>query len=173
MPSPSLQLTNLILVTTLVVTAVGMTTYVATRARPAEAEHAAPYLVLFTALFLARVVGQVYVRRRQPSWLPPTEQWNLSPYVLLLPTQIAILALMGWIDADFVRGAGTWMSRRPALGNATLIFSMAYAFAMALRYVVRMVRQPDQRWFGGAIPIVFHFVLAAYLFVFGTVHAGR
>jgi hypothetical protein len=38
---------------------------------------------------------------------------------------------------------------------------------MAIRYVVRMRRRPDQRWFGGTIPIVFHFVLASYLYTLG------
>ena len=43
---------------------------------------------------------------------------------------------------------------------------------MAARYAVRMRRRPGQRWFGGAIPIVFHFVLAAYLYVLGSFHAS-
>jgi hypothetical protein len=38
---------------------------------------------------------------------------------------------------------------------------------MAVRYAVRMYRRPGERWFGGAIPIVFHFVLAAFLFAWG------
>jgi uncharacterized protein len=42
---------------------------------------------------------------------------------------------------------------------------------MAVRYAVRMARRPGERWFGGAIPIVFHCVLAAWLFVFGSFHA--
>jgi hypothetical protein len=29
-----------------------------------------------------------------------------------------------------------------------------------------MRRHPDQRWLGGTIPIVFHVVLAAFLFTF-------
>ena len=43
---------------------------------------------------------------------------------------------------------------------------------MAARYVVRMARRSEQRWFGGTIPIVFHFVLAAYLTVFGAYHVS-
>jgi hypothetical protein len=31
-----------------------------------------------------------------------------------------------------------------------------------------MRRRPDQRWFGGTIPIVFHWVLAAFLLVYGV-----
>jgi hypothetical protein len=44
---------------------------------------------------------------------------------------------------------------------------------MAVRYVVRMTRRPEQRWFGGTIPIFFHWVLAAYLFVVGLFHASH
>jgi hypothetical protein len=31
-----------------------------------------------------------------------------------------------------------------------------------------MARRPDQRWLGGTIPIVFHIVLASWLFVLGS-----
>ena len=47
-----------------------------------------------------------------------------------------------------------------------------YAAGMAVRYAVRMARRPEQRWFGGAIPIVFHFVLASWLLVLGLYHAS-
>jgi len=43
---------------------------------------------------------------------------------------------------------------------------------MASRYVVRMYRRPGERWFGGTIPIVFHFVLAAFLFTWGKYHVS-
>ena len=43
---------------------------------------------------------------------------------------------------------------------------------MAARYVVRMTRRPEARWFGGAIPIVFHLVLAAFLLTWGLYHRG-
>ena len=38
---------------------------------------------------------------------------------------------------------------------------------MVVRYGVRMRRRPEARWFGGAVPIVFHLVLAAFLFTWG------
>jgi hypothetical protein len=41
---------------------------------------------------------------------------------------------------------------------------------MVIRYVVRMVLFPEERWFGGCIPIVFHWVLAAFLIVFALYH---
>jgi hypothetical protein len=53
-----------------------------------------------------------------------------------------------------------------------LWFAVVYAVAMAVRYVVRMTRRPAQRWFGGTIPIVFHWVLASFVAVLGSFHAS-
>ena len=161
------------LVATLGLTAAGLGAFFATRSHPVDPRHAAAYLGLFSALFLLRIVGQVLVRLRGPRWLPPTGQWNLTPYHLLLPTQVAILGLLAWIDSDFARGHGLWTEARPALGRGVLWFALVYASAMALRYAVRMGRRPEHRWFGGAIPIVFHAVLAGYLVVFGSYHASH
>ncbi|MGD8631902.1 MAG: hypothetical protein PVG72_14390, partial [Gammaproteobacteria bacterium] len=58
------------------------------------------------------------------------------------------------------------------LGGFLIAFSAVYALAMPVRYVVRMYRRPDERWFGGTIPMVFHLVLASYLYVLGSFHAG-
>jgi hypothetical protein len=41
---------------------------------------------------------------------------------------------------------------------------------MILRYAVRMSLYPRERWTGGAIPIFFHWVLAAYVLVLGWHH---
>jgi hypothetical protein len=35
-----------------------------------------------------------------------------------------------------------------------------------------MRKRPSARWFGGAIPIVFHLVLATYLFALGSFNVG-
>jgi hypothetical protein len=126
------------------------------------------FLWLFSGLFLVRVVGQLVVRWRAPRWLPPMEQWNLTPYQLLLPSQLIILAVMAWIDASFSAGAGLPVTPRPAFGWVVLAFAAVYAGAMVARYVVRMAQRPEERWFGGTIPIVFHWVLAAYLVVYGA-----
>ena len=140
--------------------------------RPLEATAAAPFLWLFTAFFLVRVAGQLYVRARAPGWLPPTEQWNLMPYRLLLPIQLAILGVMAWICVDFTRGGGVAAEPRETFGEVVVWFSYVYAGAMAVRYVVRMARRPAVRWFGGTIPIVFHLVLASFLYVLGSFHAS-
>jgi uncharacterized protein len=49
-------------------------------------------------------------------------------------------------------------------------WSYVYAGAMVVRYVVRMARQPHQRWLGGTIPIIFHTVVAAFQWTFGMYH---
>lgn len=138
--------------------------------RPAAAH--APALWLFTALFVMRVAGQVLVALRAPRWLPPMTQWNLLPYPILLPIQLALIGLMVWIDQSFGAGDASAVARDAGLGTALLAFSAVYAAAMPLRYAIRMARRPDQRWFGGTIPMVFHLVLASYLFVLGRYHAA-
>jgi hypothetical protein len=102
----------------------------------------------------------------------PTEEWNLTPYRLLLPTQVAILALMAWIGVDLSRGVGFWATPKPRLGEALQLFAYVYAAVMAARYAIRMTQRREQRWFGGAIPIVFHWVLASYLYVLGSFYAS-
>lgn len=166
--------TRVMLVITLVVVAAGIAAFLARPSdRPLDPSVAAPLLALFTALFAARVAGQLLVRARAPGWLPPMGEWHLMPYGLLLPAQIVILALMAWIDVAFLRGVGAPVVPRPALGRSVLALSGVYAGSMVVRYAVRMTRRPAARWFGGTIPIVFHLVLAAYLYVFGRFHASH
>jgi hypothetical protein len=134
------------------------------------AEDVAPLLWILTGLFVLRVVGQVLVALRAPSWLPPMSDWNLTPYRLLLPTQIFILAVMAWIDLSVSRGAAGASKPGDTVGLALIVLGAAYAAAMALRYIVRMARTPEARWFGGTIPIVFHVVLATYLVALGSLY---
>ena len=135
-----------------------------------QPDELAPILWLLTALFAVRVAGQILVASRTPAWLPPMDQWNLVPYRVLLPIQLAILAVMIWIDASFSAGAGPPVDRSGAFGWLLVGFSAIYAGAMVIRYAVRMRRRPAARWFGGTIPIVFHLVLATHLYAFGSFH---
>lgn len=162
--------TNLILIATVAVTAAAAVDMV--RRVPLTASEAGTYLALFIALFGLRVVGQIVVVLRAPAWLPPTtgENWNLVPYRILLPSQLAILVLMSFILHGVCLEYGPFGTRRPALGTFLISASAIYAHVMAARYVVRMIRKPDARWFGGAIPIVFHLVLAAFLLTWGLYH---
>jgi hypothetical protein len=161
--------TKLILVGVLSLTLATVVWYLL--AAPVDAPRAAGLLfLLYTLLFLARVSGQVAVALQAPSWLPPMSQWNLVPYRYLLPVQAVFLAVLALVSAAFLRGTrdGLLTEPRPAAGAAILVASGLYAGSMAVRYVLRMEGRPDQRWFGGTIPIVFHWVLAAFLLVFGT-----
>jgi hypothetical protein len=134
---------------------------------PAQPAAIAAILWLFTGLFVLRVAGQVLVALRPRKWLPPMWQWNLIPYPILLPIQIVFIVVMVWIDMAFTTATGIAATKSLGSGDFLIVFSAVYALSMAIRYVVRMRRRPDQRWFGGTIPIVFHFVLASYLYTLG------
>ncbi len=127
---------------------------------------------LLTVLFAVRVAGQVLVALRSPTWLPAMNEWNLVPYRMLLPIQLVILGAMVWIDLSLSRAAGSPTSRTEAFGWALIAFSAVYAGSMVARYVVRMRRKPEARWFGGTIPMVFHLVLATYIYALGSFHVG-
>lgn len=146
------------LMATLAVTAGALASFLAGPPPAAEV-----YLVLFTALFAVRVAGQIVVAIRRPGWLPPMDDWNLVPYRLLLPVQLALIPLM--LAAGF-RDPG------PRLATGLVALAFLYWAAMGARYAIRMVRGPDQRWFGGTIPIVFHCVLASFVFVLGASHVA-
>jgi hypothetical protein len=164
--------TNLVLIVTLLVTILAVSRMLT---GPLDARDAAPYLILFTVLFLLRVLGQIAVLLRAPSWLPPVagENWNLVPYRILLPAQLLIFALMCAIIAGVWNERAPFGARYAGLGLALISASAVYAGVVAIRYAVRMARRPEQRWFGGAIPIVFHMVLAAFLLTWGRYHVSR
>jgi hypothetical protein len=164
------MVTKIALVATLCSTA-AITADVARRSELGPRDTAA-YLLILSVLFLLRVAGQLLVVLRAPSWLPPMGQWHLMPYRLLLPIQIGLLALMALIAIGLFRAWGSLVEPQPPFGRFLIGFSFVYAGAMTLRYAVRMYRRPGERWFGGTIPIVFHFVLAAFLFTWGRYHVS-
>jgi uncharacterized protein len=133
------------------------------------------FLWLFTTLLVLRVVGQLVVVLRAPRWLPPMEQWQsgLLPYPVLLLGQVGVLTLMIWISVNVANGAGYFVDpRRPEMGRSVVWFSYVYFGSMVLRYIIWMWRRPDQRWFGGTIPIIFHSFVAAFLYTFGRYHVS-
>jgi hypothetical protein len=95
---------------------------------------------------------------------------GLIPYLVLLPTQCFILLLMGVISCNFIRSKGYFITLKPRLGYGVIWFSYLYFGSMVARYIIVMSLHPDRRWFGGTIPIFFHFVLAYFLFIFGRYH---
>jgi hypothetical protein len=128
----------------------------------------ASLLWFFTGLFIIRVIGQIVVAIRPQQWLPPMYQWNFIPYPILLPIQLVFIGVMVWINISFSKNVGISTIESPSTGKFLISFSAVYVLAMVIRYTIRMYRRPDQRWFGGTIPIVFHVVLASYLYTLGS-----
>ncbi len=131
------------------------------------------WVLLFA--FCCRVLGQALVAFLGVTWLPPMEAWysGLMPYPYLLPSQVLIIALYAKICVDFTRGTGYFMQTRPPFGRGVLWFGYVYLAAMILRYIIRMSLYPEARWFGGTIPIFFHWVLASFIIAFGRYHHAR
>lgn len=131
------------------------------------------WMLLFA--FCCRVLGQALVAFLQVTWLPPMEEWysGLMAYPLLLPAQLLIIAIFTKVCWDFTRRDGYFVQTRPLLGRGVLWFGYVYLAAMILRYVIRMSLYPEERWFGGAIPIFFHWVLASFMIAFGRFHKDR
>jgi hypothetical protein len=128
--------------------------------------------VLF-ALFVARVAGQIVAATLGPRWLPPMARWysGVMPYRYLLPSQLAIIALMVAMIAAVGREAGVLGSPSPEVGVPVLWASYVYAAGMVWRAVHRLTQPAERR--GVVIPIVFHFVLAAFLFAYGSWHLSE
>jgi hypothetical protein len=117
-------------------------------------------------LFVLRVVGQALVAFLEVQFLPPMEAWysGLMPYEYLLPSQIVIIAVMAKICLDFTRGRGFFFDRNRFFATAWLWFGYLYLAAMIARAIFL--------W-DHPIPIVFHWVLAAFVLTVGLSHRRR
>jgi hypothetical protein len=93
---------------------------------------------------------------------------GVVPYPRLLAIQLAMLAVMGATVVGLAVGWPAVANPRPALGTALLLIAWPHGLSMPIRYAVRMWRHPEARWTGRTIPIVFHVVLASWLFVLGS-----
>ena len=135
----------------------------------------APWLWLLLFAFVLRVAGQMLVAFGGVGWLPPMDAWmsGLLPYPYLLPSQVVIIVLCAKVTLDFTRGCGWFVETRRVFGRGVLYFGYLYFAGMVARYVIRMSLYPDERWFGGTIPIFFHFVLAWFIILFGLWHRAR
>jgi uncharacterized protein len=124
-------------------------------------------LLLLLCLFCLRVIGQMLVNFLHVSFLPPMKEWfsGLLPYPELLVSQFLIILLFGKVWSDFHRGRGYFVELSFRFSRNLLIFGYVYFGGMIVRYVLRMGLNPDQRWFGGTIPIVFHCVLATFILI--------
>ena len=129
--------------------------------------------VLF-GLFVVRVLAQAVVGLGYGGFLPPWEEWfsGLVPYPQLLASQLIIVFAYGAVTRDFVRQRGFFITPRRWLGTVLLGVGSVYFSVMVISYAIRMSLYPPERWTGGAIPIVFHWVLAAFILVLGAYHHG-
>jgi len=84
-----------------------------------------------------------------------------------------MLLLMIKITGEIWRGKGSFAVVRPHWSDFLIKFSAAYAALMVFRYILTMNLHPEMRWFGDIIPIIFHFVLAGFIFVLGHYHQAR
>jgi hypothetical protein len=124
-------------------------------------------LLVLLFLFCLRVIGQMLVAFLHVPFLPPMKEWfsGLLPYPELLVSQLLIILLFSKVWSDFHRGTGYFVELSFRFSRNLRIFGYVYFSGMIVRYVLRMNLYPDQRWFGGTIPIVFHCVLATFILV--------
>ena len=133
--------------------------------------YAAALSVLF-GLFVLRVLAQALIAIGYGRFLPPWEEWfsGLVPYPQLLASQAVIVLVYGKVCADFIRDRGFFVTPRRWMGTPVVNVGIVYLAVMVIRYIIRMSLYPPERWTGGAIPIVFHWVLASFILVFGAWH---
>jgi len=118
------------------------------------------------ALFVLRVLGQALVALFDVRFLPPMEAWysGLMPYQYLLPSQIVIIAVMAKICVDFTRGRGLFFEANRFFAAPWLWFGYLYLVAMLARAILLWDRP---------IPIVYHWLLAAFVITVGLSHRRR
>jgi len=135
----------------------------------------AAVLWLLAGLFFLRVLGQVLVAFFGVTFLPPMQEWysGLISYPVLLLLQALIILLLIKVCSDFSRGHGFFVEPNMVMGRILRWFSYLYFGSMVLRYAITMALYPERRWTGGTIPIVFHCVLATYLFTVGLFHTQQ
>ena len=127
----------------------------------------ATVMAALLVLFLARVFGQVLAATVAPSWLPPMGRWysGLMPYRYLLPAQIVFVVLMTALTISVANESAPLGGAAPAAGTRIVWASYVYALGMVVRAIRYVVAPPERR--GVLIPIIFHFVLAGFLFTYG------
>ena len=125
-------------------------------------------MAVLLVLFFGRVVGQILAATSAPRWLPPMARWysGLMPYRYLLPTQIVFLALMTAMTLAVGRRSAPLGTLSADAGAWIVWASYVYALGMVVRSIRYALAPPERR--GVLIPIVFHFVLAAFLFAYGS-----
>jgi len=125
-------------------------------------------MAVLLVLFLGRVVGQMLAATTAPSWLAPMARWysGLMPYRWLLPAQIVFLVAMTAMTIGVWRQSAPLGTLSAEAGGWIVWASYVYALGMVARSIRYALATPERR--GVLIPIVFHFVLAGFLFAYGS-----
>lgn len=124
-----------------------------------------PILALLSFIFFLRIAAQYLQLNWGIAGLPTFEQWHSEtmPYPVLLGLQIVILSAM--VIAVLLTGT---KKSRPRLGIALKIVAVFYALTMLVRLTIGVLNLSSASWFDGAISTAFHFVLAAFLLILGS-----
>ena len=122
----------------------------------------ASVMVLLTALFGLRVLGQAVQLWFPLLWLPAFEQWQGSTldYPVLLAAQIPILAAMTWFSWRAWTGA---LRLRPAAARWLAAVGAIYMALAVTRIAIGLGVPSAPRWFTTWIPPTFHLVLAGFV----------
>jgi hypothetical protein len=125
-------------------------------------------MVVLLVLFLLRVFGQILAATTAPAWLPPMARWysGLMPYRYLLPTQALFLVVMTAMVIAVDRRSSPLGTLSDGAGAWIIWASYVYALGMVVRSIRYALATPERR--GVLIPIIFHFVLAGFLFAYGS-----
>ena len=127
---------------------------------------------LLTLLFLLRVLGQALQYWAPHPALSPFESFQGSnlPYWVLLPAQIAILALMIRYSWRVHAGGG---DPRPPAGRVLAWLGAVYMAASVARIAVGLVVESAPAWFTAWISAALHVVLAAFVLSLAYHWSGR
>ncbi|MHA1565937.1 MAG: sterol desaturase family protein [Alphaproteobacteria bacterium] len=122
-------------------------------------------LCLLAGIFVLRVAAQFFLQDHQTPLLPAFEIWHSAtlPYSTLLLIQFVTMAVLA---AAIL--ATPFKKPHPTTGVILRGLGWIYAFAATLRMIVGSLGLSTHPWFDGALPTAFHFVLAAFVIVFGS-----
>lgn len=115
-------------------------------------------------LFMGRVIGQIYLGIYGNVGLfydlPQWEHWysGALPYPLLLVSQLFIIQLLTLMAYDYSRQTGFFFIKSPQIQRMVRYVAILYFTSMVVRAI----------WFdeNHFIPIIFHWVLALFLFLY-------
>ena len=134
-----------------------------------ESHGTAWILLCLTILFVIRVMAQLIQSWHPYPVLPSFDAWQSGtvPYSLLLGVQVVIVGCCLRIVWRLFKGR---VVAETKIGNIWLSLGGMYVLVMGIRLILGFTMVPDHFWFGAKLPTMFHFVLAAFVLVYGRFH---